>query len=75
MPIYEYRCAQCSEQFEELVGAAWDGKIKCPACSSAQVERLLSTFAVSGAKTDDAEPSACCGLTSPCDDPKRCCER
>jgi len=75
MPIYEYGCSQCGERFEELVRRPSEEKAACPACGSAQVERLPSAFAVSGAKAEEAEPTACCGLSEPCSDPKRCCER
>jgi putative FmdB family regulatory protein len=44
MPIYEYRCAACSERFEELVRRAED-PVACPECGGAQAERLISTFA------------------------------
>jgi len=44
VPIYEYRCAQCEERFEELVQVSADpppsGK-----CGSHDVVRLLSAFA------------------------------
>lgn len=55
MPLYEYRCRECGERFERLVrpapAAASSGAdrsspaIVCPACVSAEVERLLSAFA------------------------------
>jgi putative FmdB family regulatory protein len=44
MPIYEYRCAACSERFEELVRRP-DDTVACPECGGTQAERLLSTFA------------------------------
>jgi putative FmdB family regulatory protein len=51
MPIYEYRCASCSERFEELVRRP-DETVACPECGGAEVERLLSVFAgVGGSKS------------------------
>ena len=46
MPLYEYRCAQCGEGFEQLrkMDEA-DRGLECPACKSAKVSRQLSTFA------------------------------
>jgi putative FmdB family regulatory protein len=46
VPIYEFECRSCGERFEELVGShvgvdAVD--VHCPACTSAEVERLTST--------------------------------
>jgi putative FmdB family regulatory protein len=45
MPIYEYRCRKCANEFELIVlkGTA----IACPTCTSADLEQLLSGFAVS----------------------------
>jgi putative FmdB family regulatory protein len=49
MPIYEYRCTTCTEPFEELVRIG--DPVACPGCGSAEVERLLSSFAgVGGAR-------------------------
>jgi putative FmdB family regulatory protein len=45
MPLYDYRCRACSNQFEALVR----GSVvpPCPSCGSSDLERLLSQFAVS----------------------------
>ena len=47
MPIYEYRCEDCEKPFEKLV-RAFREEVACPECGSGEVERLLSTFAMSG---------------------------
>ncbi|NLM36703.1 MAG: zinc ribbon domain-containing protein [Firmicutes bacterium] len=47
MPIYEFRCAECAHQFEELCKSATE-KVPCPKCGSQQTNRLFSPFAVSG---------------------------
>lgn len=47
VPIYEYRCARCEHEFEELVSfSAADQPLPCPSCLEPAAERLLSTFAV-----------------------------
>ncbi len=43
MPLYDFRCRTCAEQFEELTSA--DQLPACPACGGAEVERLLGRFA------------------------------
>lgn len=44
MPIYEYACGGCGEQFELLVRA---GDVPlCPSCGGADLERQLSAFGV-----------------------------
>jgi putative FmdB family regulatory protein len=44
MPIYEYRCRGCAHVFETLVRTG--DAPACPACGVADLERLLSLFAV-----------------------------
>ncbi len=42
MPIYEYVCQGCSENFETLV--LGKEKVCCPKCSGEKLERQMSTF-------------------------------
>jgi putative FmdB family regulatory protein len=46
MPIFEYRCRGCGHEFESLVLATTPPPA-CPECTSADLEKLLSTAAVS----------------------------
>jgi putative FmdB family regulatory protein len=64
MPIYEYRCKQCEQEFEKYIPGAATA-VACPTCASEQVMRKLSVF---GLKTTGVlQPSAmsagggCCG--------------
>lgn len=43
MPIYEYKCAACGKEFEQLVPNA-EKKVNCPDCESGKVSRKLSAF-------------------------------
>jgi putative FmdB family regulatory protein len=45
MPLYDFHCRGCSCEFEALVRAG--DSPKCPECGSTDLERLLSTFALS----------------------------
>ena len=59
MPVYEYVCEQCSQQFEELV---FGGVTPCcPSCKAAAVRRVLSVVSVgrSTDRTRAAMPGAC----------------
>jgi len=47
MPIYEYVCADCAREFEELVRG--DEAVVCPLCGSARAAKKLSTFATARA--------------------------
>jgi putative FmdB family regulatory protein len=56
VPLYEYVCRKCSKQFETLIFGA--DVPACPACQSAEVERILSVVSV-GRSEPASEPSAC----------------
>jgi putative FmdB family regulatory protein len=58
MPIYEYRCSQCEERFETLVARSDPAAPRCPRCGAGEIERLPSTFAVTGPQ-GDAAPGPC----------------
>ncbi len=62
MPIFEYRCQQCGQQFERL---SWGGE-QTPTCGcgSQKVERVwYSRVAVStsGRASEPAFADGCCG--------------
>ncbi len=50
MPMYEFKCADCDAEFEELTSLAEveAGVVPCPECASTRVERQMSTFASGG---------------------------
>jgi putative FmdB family regulatory protein len=43
MPIYEFKCATCGNEFEELVFSCSEPEIKCPTCKGSAVHKLIST--------------------------------
>lgn len=45
MPIYEYRCAACEAEFEELLSSSTAPAPACPSCGAPTVERRWSSFA------------------------------
>ncbi len=55
MPLYEYQCEECAEQFTLLqpMSASAD-QTSCPSCGKTHVRRLFSAFA---AQTDGPGPS------------------
>jgi putative FmdB family regulatory protein len=50
MPLYDYGCRKCGNEFEVLIRTG-DAPPTCAACGSSEIERLLSGFAVSSEHT------------------------
>jgi len=46
MPIYRYKCKRCGAEFRELVPRGDRAMVKCVACGSSEVTRMLSRFGV-----------------------------
>ena len=45
MPIYEYRCSVCGEEFEKLIRSMSAAQeISCPRCGSRRVNKAISLF-------------------------------
>lgn len=65
MPIYEYYCPRCDEDFEELVRNPKE-KIVCPECGCKKVSKKMSVFGFkSGNKSVSASGgSGCSGCSS-----------
>ena len=46
MPLYEFQCTDCKDEFEELVRSpAAVAEVECPRCGGAHVKRKVSLFA------------------------------
>ena len=62
MPIYEFRCVDCSLEFEELFRSASEKRrVVCPACGSPDVAKQWSVFgfSVSGGGSSSSCGDAC----------------
>ncbi|MBD3286897.1 zinc ribbon domain-containing protein [candidate division WOR-3 bacterium] len=73
MPTYVYQCTSCGKEFENTHGMSKEPEVLCPECG-ARAERRITGGAGFIMKSGDSVES-CCGIDSPCKDPKRCCER
>jgi putative FmdB family regulatory protein len=60
MPIYEYRCEACGEQFSKLqkMGAG-EGETTCPKCGSGEVRRQISGCSIGSGEKGGASGPAC----------------
>jgi putative FmdB family regulatory protein len=58
MPLYEYSCRKCATIFEALLLPGRETSLTCPSCSSADVERQVSLFAVDSDSTRKANLEA-----------------
>jgi len=66
MPIFEYRCKQCSHVTSFLEKAGTKKSHPCEKCGSKEVEKLLSTFAAktgTSSTGDSSCPTGTCPLT------------
>ncbi len=76
MPLYEYKCEKCGALNEFLIiKKASTDVLKCRECGSEKLKKEFSTFSVANKTETNFKDSGCCGATSPCDNPKRCCGR
>ena len=65
MPLFEYRCRECAREFETLVTARTAESVRCPACLSSAVERLIPLPAT-GRVVEGSAPTNCTGDGPPC---------
>ena len=47
MPIFNYQCSDCSEEFEYFIVRS-DDLPNCPKCASENLEKKISLFSVGG---------------------------
>jgi putative FmdB family regulatory protein len=67
MPVFQYACRGCETRFERLV--LGQARPACPSCGSADLERLLSVFAVGSRETRAPVPAGA-GACGSCGDPR-----
>jgi putative FmdB family regulatory protein len=56
MPIYEFKCEDCNEEFEALVFRS-DETVPCPGCKGEHIKRLMSACAYKTGGASDAAGS------------------
>ena len=68
MPIYEYQCEDCGQEFELLVRS--DTKLECPTCQSTSLEKQLSVFATTAGQAQVPVSVKLQQLTTTCPGPE-----
>jgi putative FmdB family regulatory protein len=58
MPLFEYTCNSCKNEFEELVSGEKADNPACPECASDNTERKMSVF---GGLSGKSMGSSSCG--------------
>lgn len=61
MPIFEFRCDKCGEEFERVVFASDEDQVACPQCGASETKKLMSVFSCSAV---GKETAASCGPSS-----------
>ncbi len=51
MPIFEYKCNHCANEFEKLVFAGDDKDISCPECDSMEISKKMSVASFMGSSS------------------------
>ena len=65
MALFEYKCKDCGSISEILVFSS-DETPECKQCGSKDLEKLLSTFAVSMASSKSPSPPPSCPASGNC---------
>jgi len=61
MPIYEYRCSDCTSKFEILTKSSDDNKVSCTECNSSKAKKLFSAFSASTGSAGYSDSSCAAG--------------
>ncbi|HDH50692.1 MAG TPA: zinc ribbon domain-containing protein [Nitrospirae bacterium] len=66
MPIFEYTCQDCKNEFEKLVSGT-NPEVSCPKCSSKNTKKKFSVFGMGGGGEKQTSSSGCTSCsTSSC---------
>ncbi|MFI3290887.1 MAG: zinc ribbon domain-containing protein [Opitutales bacterium] len=72
MPIYDFECKDCNQNFEALVSLSKEKEVVCPNCNGKNLKKLPSLFGTKKlndcSNIDICQPknSSCCGGSACC---------
>ena len=73
MPIYEFRCAKCGNVEEFILSGSREIEMKCGACGSEELERIISrTNFVMGSTSASPGPAGPSATTRTCGPGQSC---
>lgn len=62
MPIYEFICNSCGNEFEAIVSSTDTTSVSCDSCESGDVKKVMSASSIKvGGSASSALPAAGCG--------------
>ncbi len=64
MPMFCYRCGACGHEAQQFVQASTQPT--CPACGAADLQKVLTSFAVGAGPAKPVPFKPCSGRRSPC---------
>jgi putative FmdB family regulatory protein len=60
MPIYEYQCQECGEEFEKLVRSISSvHEVECPRCGGKKVKKAFSLFGTQSSSSGGLSTGTC----------------
>ncbi len=65
MPMFEFQCAACGCEFEELILGASERSALCPQCGSADTRRLISSPCLHASAQEKSMRGAALGVRPP----------
>ncbi len=76
MPIREFHCTGCGQEFEKIVRANVEpGTVPCPTCGSIHLEQKISTFSPRMGVARAASAPMACPSGGMCPTPGMCASR
>jgi len=64
MPIYEFYCPCCQQDFEIIVPLGRENTVRCESCGNPEVKKKVSVFGIGGGTSRIKSNKSCSGCTA-----------